>query len=101
MSDVQNYYKGERPYIAMRVHRRSDEPFTIESAEYEVRNRAHQIIEGGTAQVENDEKKVFFLLDTTQEDYRPGEIYYAYFTVGIEGLAEKRRIGRVEIRLQH
>jgi len=81
--------KGSKEYVAMRVNRRGDDAFDIESAEYFVRvarREGAEVVDQGTAEVEG--KRVFFLADTTKEEYTPRRNYHAYFRVQIDGMAK-------------
>lgn len=94
---MRSYYKGEKPYPTMEVRRRNKEDFEIDSVEYEVRNRQHEVLESGSGQAEDH--YIFFLLDTTKDHYMPGQIYYIYFSVTFKEIPGKLRMDRIEFRI--
>ena len=86
--------KGEKRYIGMQViRRRSSQPFTIEQASYNVAD-----IQQGVCEIHQNDKEVFFLLDTTVEDFEKGLKYLSDFTVIIEGM-DKILKGKVLINV--
>ena len=73
--------KGEKRHIGMKVNRESSLPFTIETATYDVMG-----IQEGECEIDQGNKNVYFLIDTTKPMFLKGNSYVAQFTVTIEGL---------------
>ena len=77
--------KGEKRLIGQQVIHREGDEFEIEGApQYRLLDYAGEEIESGNCNIE--EKKVYFLLDTTQEKIEPGKDYRAVFTVEISDM---------------
>jgi len=78
--------RGEKRYIGMSVHKRKEEKFEIDTAKYQVVSRSGNNIETGSCEIDNDAKEVYFLLDTTNNEYKDINAVFAYFSVEISGL---------------
>lgn len=89
-------YKGEIDMVGIEVSRKDQQEFSLGAATYEVRDARHKVVKEDSATVEG--RKVYSLIDTTEEHYRPGQAYYVYFVVEIEGRPE-RKIGPVEVHI--
>ncbi len=92
---MQTIIKGEKRYIPMKVTRKKfpNVPFTIEDASYEVLN-----VVSGDCMIDQENKDIYFLLDTSSDDFKAGRKYLAEFTATIEGLPKVLK-GRVVINI--
>ena len=85
--------KGEKRHIAMEVSRRSSQEFVIDVATYDVEG-----IQSGTCEMDQEQKIVYFLIDTANEGFIKGNKYIAEFTVTIVGM-EKIIKGKVVVHI--
>lgn len=95
---VREILKGEKRNIAMVLNREDEGDYEIETAEYVVhgQKRGGDSIQSGACEV--NDKKVFFLADTTLTAYRQSNDYSAFFAVTVQGML-KRIKGRVDFRV--
>jgi len=79
--------KGEKRLIPMVVtRRRKKEEFEIESVNCEVYDRDNNLLETGKGEINESYKEIYYLLDTTRDDYVIGKNYTVVFTVKIISL---------------
>lgn len=78
---MQTIIKGEKRHIGMKVTRRTGGSFTIDTATFDVDG-----IQSGTCEIDQGTKEVYFLIDTTDQNFRKQRTYTAEFTVTIEGM---------------
>ena len=89
-------YKDEKRNIYMKMTRRKNISYTIESVTCKVYNSAGKVIETGIGVVQD--KEVYYLLDTTKQYFQSGKDYDVEFHVVITNMS-KLVIGRVDIKL--
>ena len=77
----------------MEVSRKSQEAFSIDSATYDVEG-----IQSGACEIDQEQKIVYFLIDTTTVEFEKGNMYIAEFTVTIVGM-EKIIKGKVVVHI--
>lgn len=80
--------KGEKRLIPMKVVRRRKNEFTIENVNCGVYSRNNILLESGAGQINESYKEIYYLLDTTKDDYVIGKTYIVVFTVKIVGLTK-------------
>ncbi len=93
---MREIFKGEKRNIGVEVFAANNEEFIIESATYRIVDENYEEIVDGVADI--DENAVFFIFDSTPDDYVSGKSYYAYFSIIIAGVGKIIK-GKVEIRL--
>ena len=80
---MQTVIKGEKRHIGMKVTRRTGGEFTIDTANYSIDG-----IQSGICEIDQGTKEVYFLIDTTVDDFKRNRTYIAEFTVTISGLGK-------------
>ena len=92
-------YKGEKRNIYMQVSRQQiNKDFIIKSVNCRVLDSNGEVVETGDGGIDSGLKRVYYFLDTTNEDILSKRNYWVEFQVSISGMI-KLIIDRVPIKI--
>ncbi|ACB84816.1 hypothetical protein [Natranaerobius thermophilus] len=94
------FYKGEKRNLGLEVERTIYKytGFEIDSVDVEIRklDNDHTLVDEGEGKI--DGNKVWYLVDTTKEDFETDQSYYIYFKINIDN-SDKVIIDRLEFEI--